>query len=904
MRRIGLLVMLFQFLLLGAATASPEGGMAPVLASSHAFSVGSGSWSDPSVWSTGRVPARGAAVTINAGHSVIYDAHSEAALGDITVLGKLRFSRTTNTRLKTAGNLFVGPGSGFLDMGTADYPIPADIRAELVLVLPQGYQFVGGSTHRAEDKGLWALNGSRWEVHGAPLLRPWVKLAADAAAGQRELIVEHNVLDWYLGGSVIIAQTSNPFRPGVYDRDTCERDFGDYRHAPADEKTCNYFWENEVRTIQGLTPLSGGGTVIRLDRPLEFDHQGTGRVRGEVGLLTRNVLVRTEIEGVPDSVLDRHLAQRTFAHTMLMGTSTGKIQYAEFKYLGHLSTLARYPIHIHMTGAAGREVVVRGNSIWRSGNRGYQVHNTQGVLVEDNVAFDTVMSPYYVERTGHPGERISKTDREKTPYANWLVHNLGVQATKAPQTGQAQQNDDAIFWIDQLDQVMLGNVGVGAGANAGFGDLPQGAESPDSEFAGIWMDERSGGTGRIQAPLFYKNEMRSNANHGIAFWPQGVDPFEFADLTVSRNGKDGIKWGFYRAPHRVYQLSAIENGDDGVGSDKDNRSGTRFIQDAEFIGNRVGIMNGPNVVRPIYPDYPYTYIRVTFDGNRDANIAYQPKRPSGKCAQRGADSPIIDRNCHANYVLLLQPEFKSGESIDFVHGKDAVRNGGNKNTFWRVKGATGLPNTLPEDFLLMRPDQLDPANRTKFSREFLVGRGQRLASEFDDEALVVPVAPLPEKITPPVWGHTGSNSGGGVISEENYYTFEKAVDYPPEVSIAVEVQGTELTVEATATDDRRVTGVEFYLDDERIAADTQAPYQAGVDLSGLARRYAYVYAVAYDGQEIRHTTAPQGALDNLSDDDKPFFKFVPYLQRAYSKVIEVGPEGVVAAGECPPVLVC
>jgi hypothetical protein len=295
---------------------------------------------------------------------------------------------------------------------------------------------------------------------------------------------------------------------------------------------------------------------------------------------------------------------------------------------------------------------------------------------------------------------------------------------------------------------------------------------------------------------------------------------------------------------------------------------------------------------------------VTFDGNRDANIAYEPKRPSGECAERGQDAPIIDRNCHANYVLLLQPVFKSGVAIDFVYGPDAFIDGGNKNTFWRVKGAVGLPASLPEDFLLMRPDQLNPANRTDFSREFLTGPGLRVAGELDSTALVVPVAPLPERITPPVWGHTGSNSGGGQVPPQSYYTFEKAVDYPPQVSLTLARQDTRVTLQATATDDRRVTRVDFYRDDQLILSDTQAPYAATVDLTGPDRRYAYFYAVAYDGHQVRNSTAAQGALDDLSQKDQPHFDFVTYEQRAYSRVLEVGPEGWRANQLCRGLLRC
>ena len=266
------------------------------------------------------------------------------------------------------------------------------------------------------------------------MLRPWSKLAQDIPAGATSLVVEHDVMDWdVINGeeSVVVTQTSNPMRT----QGSC--------HSEAE---CAYFWENEVRVIEGLEPLAGGKTRITLDRPLDFAHQGTGETRGEVGLLTRNVLVRTEIPGVADEQLDQFIPERRFAHTMLMGTATGKIQYAEFKYMGQLGALARYPVHVHMTASAGIGVIIRGNSVWRSGNRGYQVHGTQGVLVEDNVAFDTVMTPYYLERSPEAG----KQDPIQAPWDNWLVHNLGVQATMAPEAsllpapGTPQQNDPAI----------------------------------------------------------------------------------------------------------------------------------------------------------------------------------------------------------------------------------------------------------------------------------------------------------------------------------------------------------------------------------------------------------------------------------------------------------------------------
>jgi hypothetical protein len=188
-----------------------------------------------------------------------------------------------------------------------------------------------------------------------------------------------------------------------------------------------------------------------------------------------------------------------------------------------------------MTGKVGNGVVIRGNSVWRSGNRGYQVHNTQGVLVEDNVAYDTTMSSYYIERSGP--HTIDWTNPDEAPNNNWLVHNLGVQVSSAPNKGSARQNDVSVFWFDQMDQVVLGNVGTGAGASAGSGPIPQGGEFP-SGGPGLWLDNRSELTGVIRPPLFLKNELHSNAHSGFGIWQVKSDPF---DLPTSSSGGMGRK---------------------------------------------------------------------------------------------------------------------------------------------------------------------------------------------------------------------------------------------------------------------------------------------------------------------------------------------------------------------------
>lgn len=70
-------------------------------------SLASGNWSDPLIWSTGRVPTTGDKAVISKDHTITYDVQSDAILAGLDIVGTLQFSRTTNTRLKTSVTLWL-----------------------------------------------------------------------------------------------------------------------------------------------------------------------------------------------------------------------------------------------------------------------------------------------------------------------------------------------------------------------------------------------------------------------------------------------------------------------------------------------------------------------------------------------------------------------------------------------------------------------------------------------------------------------------------------------------------------------------------------------------------------------------------------------------------------------------
>ena len=91
--------------------------------------IRSGSWSDPTIWSLGRVPINGDKVQIAPQTTVTYSTVSSASINGIEVDGSLIFSTTVNTQL-IVGNLMVMP-TGTLQIGTASQPVSPNVSASL-----------------------------------------------------------------------------------------------------------------------------------------------------------------------------------------------------------------------------------------------------------------------------------------------------------------------------------------------------------------------------------------------------------------------------------------------------------------------------------------------------------------------------------------------------------------------------------------------------------------------------------------------------------------------------------------------------------------------------------------------------------------------------------------------------
>ncbi len=400
-------------------------------------------WSNPATWPNKKVPVAGAKVEIPAGKEVILDV-SPPALGGITVMGKLTFADKSDLELSTEWIMVHGE----LQIGTEAKPYQHKATITLTNNV-KDEQLMGMG-----DRGIM-LSGGTLNLHGNRT-NTWTKLAKTADAGSTSIEVL-NAAQWKAGDEIVLAST-------------------DYNPRQA-----------ERRTIAAIN-----GNTITLDKKLDYMHFGkiTFDVdeRGEVGLLTRNIKVQAS-EDAAESYFGGHI--------MAMVTSHMYVDGVELNRMGQHMELARYPIHWHLVGDAGKGQYIKNASIHDTYNRCVTVHGTNDVRVENNVTYNIVGHCFFLE--------------DGIEHGNEFVHNLAIQIkchpTKAcvpinlAANGEVSGNRQAIrqssfsgkdtllpsdntvaaYWITNPDNSFIDNVSAGSEQIGFWFSLPM---HPQGAFLG------------------------------------------------------------------------------------------------------------------------------------------------------------------------------------------------------------------------------------------------------------------------------------------------------------------------------------------------------------------------------------------------------------------------------------
>ncbi|XP_056378576.1 fibrocystin-L-like isoform X2 [Hyla sarda] len=508
-------------------------------------------WSSKYTWGGESPPDEGSLAVITAGQTILLDV-STPVLKMLLIQGGTLVFDEADIELQSE-NILITDG-GTLQIGTEEAPFQHKAIITLHGHLRSPELPLYGAKTLAVRQGIL-------DLHGIPVPVTWTRLAQTAESGSSNLILQHNVT-WKAGDEIVIASTGDRLSQS----------------------------QNEKRTIQSV---SADGKTITLTKPLQYKHLGISvtlpdgtvfEARAEVGLLTRNILIRgsTNVEwsdtipACPDGFDPGEFATQTcfqgrfgeevgsdqfggciMFHAPQPGKllSIGRIEYVEVFHAGQAFRLGRYPIHWHLMGDVQYKSYVRGCGIHQTYNRAVTIHNTHNLLVEKNVIYDIMGGAFFIE--------------DGIEHGNILQHNLAVFVRQST----SLLNDDitpAAFWVTNPNNTIRHNAAAG-GTHFGFWyrmhDNPDGP-SYDPNIC------------QVKVPLgeFYNNTVHSQGWFGIwifqNYFPMAMkdqsqscsastpSPAIFKSLTTW-NCQKGAEW-VNGGAIQFHNFSMINNEDSGI----------------------------------------------------------------------------------------------------------------------------------------------------------------------------------------------------------------------------------------------------------------------------------------------------------------------------------------------------
>jgi len=333
-----------------------------------------------------KVTEHGNDIWIMPGHRITIDDSTKSEFGTILIDGTLEIFETGDNPLRTQ-KIIVGP-SGKLTIGTNETPIDKNKKVEIVFMKNQPGEI-----------GIFVFG--ELTLHGFDIGTSFVELTSDAKPGQEILSVAEVVKNWQRQSKILITSPGN--------------------HP--DFETCTE--ENKIERIDGV--------FIYLKEPLECFHPGFNNddelISSHIAVLDRNIVIKSDDPKNRGSV------------NFFYG-SQGTVKYAEFRDLGPKNVLARYPIHFHHMQETSRGIEVEGNSIVNSDNRWITIHDSNGILIKNNVGYNSIGHGFFLEAG--------------TEFDNIFEGNLGVKT----RNGNLTPSDKftSVFWTMNPQNAFVNNV--------------------------------------------------------------------------------------------------------------------------------------------------------------------------------------------------------------------------------------------------------------------------------------------------------------------------------------------------------------------------------------------------------------------------------------------------------------
>lgn len=458
-------------------------------------SVKSGRWSDPTVWSNGRVPEVGDTTTIETAHTVTYDLATSPVLAETHVKGTLAFDPNKDSKLVTNKNMIV---TGKLAMKPAN----ADIEHFVQFTGIDERTFVGGGmTPLATDVGLWVMDAGQMDVTGTAKTS-WTTATDTLSVGATTVTLKNAPTGWRIGDTIIITPTEAPT-------------VGNASYTAVEER--------EITAISGNTVTFSNG--------LSRAHPKVNNMwTAEVGNLTRNVRIEgtstkvtTTEHDAPDAD-DRHNGN---SHIFIHSQNPQTISHAQLRYMGSAGAdervrdpmqqvkLGRYSLHFHHAGKGSTGSTVDGVVVRNANFHQFVPHASDGITMKNNIAYDNKSGAFWWD--------LHSLDPDSDSHHSVWDHNL--VAKMRPRGDFAHSL--GFFQPAGFDNKTLNNTYVGAlGGNEDYGGY-------------VWINSNIG------VWAFDGNTAHNNNSSGMRVWQNSPHVHPITNFAFYHNKYFGMNHGAY-----------------------------------------------------------------------------------------------------------------------------------------------------------------------------------------------------------------------------------------------------------------------------------------------------------------------------------------------------------------------
>eukprot|EP00210_Caulerpa_lentillifera_P009344 g8908.t1 len=450
-------------------------------------------WSESSTWGGTLPPREGDSVVIPKGKHVLLDI-SPPQLYVIIIEGTLEFEDSQDLHLQCS-YIFIRNGS--LKVGTKDSPF-----THKAVITLHGHPETHPELPLYGAKNIAVRHGTL-DLHGQAKTPTWTMLRQTVFPGESVLKLEEQT-NWNVGDQIVLASTSYDFR------------------------------ETEELTI---LQVSENGRSLTITPTLKHKHLAerlsygikTIEIKAEVGVLTRNVVVRGDSESA-----NTQWGAQVMLHGPKEGTTIGHLENTEFTLCGQAFALGRYPVHFHLLHNV-QDSYVRGCSIHHTFNRAVTIHGVSYFNVEDNIAYDIMGHAFFLE------DGIEERNR--------IQNNLGL-VTKASLSLLDTDATPATFWITNPSNYFVGNHAAGSERYGFWFDLPShstGAsfsktECPPGKPLGVFRGNLAHSNGRYGLRIF--NQYVPRQNHCNFLSKDNIQnppiPAVFEDFVSFKNKRNGV----------------------------------------------------------------------------------------------------------------------------------------------------------------------------------------------------------------------------------------------------------------------------------------------------------------------------------------------------------------------------